>query len=122
MVAERKGLRRQQALIKRANELFRRQREALRNRRCPGVAERSESIQRLRPALIRDTDASSEALKQDFGHRCADETGLAEPILSLPAGQAARAQSARLDEARKTPRRGHAVSGFGLGLYGMLVT
>jgi coniferyl-aldehyde dehydrogenase len=83
MVAEVQSLRGEQAEIERMHELFHRQREAFRSHPYPSAVERIDHIQRLRPALTRHTDEITEAVRQDFGHRSADETKLAELILSL---------------------------------------
>ena len=61
-----------------AQRIFKLQRDAYLRDPYPSLAERKERLRALERILIDNTDAIIEAIRKDFGHRCAEETKILE--------------------------------------------
>ena len=61
-----------------AQRIFKLQRDAYLRDPFPSLAERKERLRALERILIDNTDAIVEAIRKDFGHRCAEETKILE--------------------------------------------
>lgn len=62
---------------------FTRLQQAFAKNPMPSAAERSDWLEQLRQALIKQQDAIADAISQDFGHRSADETRMVELLPSV---------------------------------------
>jgi len=65
------------------NEIFRRMSELARSAPAPTRKERQDRLARLRAAIIDNESRFEQAISEDFGHRCATETSIAEILLVL---------------------------------------
>jgi coniferyl-aldehyde dehydrogenase len=61
-----------------AQRIFVRQREAYLRHPYPLLEERLENLAKLEKLLVENADEIASAVKQDFGHRCAEETKMLE--------------------------------------------
>ena len=85
MVAEVKELQRNNTAIERMHRIFDAQKAAFRQHPYPSAEQRIELMGRFKPLLLDNIDAWVEAVSNDFSNRAADETKLAEIMLSLEA-------------------------------------
>ena len=83
MVAEVKDLHSNNADIERMQQIFAAQKAAYRQHPYPSAEQRIELINRIKPLLLDNLDAWIEALNNDFTTRAADETKLAEMLITL---------------------------------------
>ncbi len=83
MVAEVKELQRNNTAIERMHRIFDAQKAAFRQHPYPSAEQRIELMGRFKPLLLDNIDAWVEAVSNDFSNRAADETKLAEIMLSL---------------------------------------
>ncbi|MBW2551624.1 MAG: coniferyl aldehyde dehydrogenase [Deltaproteobacteria bacterium] len=61
-----------------AQRIFKLQREAYLRDPYPSLKERRERLRALERILLDNTDAITEAIRKDFGHRCAEESKILE--------------------------------------------
>ena len=85
MVAEVKELQGNNTAIERMHRIFDAQKAAFRQHPYPSAEQRIELMGRFKPLLLDNIDAWVEAVSNDFSNRAADETKLAEIMLSLEA-------------------------------------
>jgi len=85
MVAEVKELQRNNTAIERMHRIFDAQKAAFRQHPYPSAEQRIELMSHIKPLLLDNIDAWVEAVSNDFSNRAADETKLAEIMLSLEA-------------------------------------
>ncbi|MZR63136.1 coniferyl aldehyde dehydrogenase [Alcanivorax sp. DP30] len=83
MVAEVKELHQSSTDIERMQRVFAAQKAAFRQHPFPTAEQRIELINRLRPILAERADDWVEAINADFTNRAADETRLAEILITL---------------------------------------
>ena len=83
MVAEVKDLHSNNADVERMQQIFAAQKAAYRQHPYPSAEQRIELISRIKPLLLDNLDAWIEALNNDFTTRAADETKLAEMLITL---------------------------------------
>ena len=61
-----------------AQRIFKLQRDAYLRAPYPSLDERRERLRALERILLDNTDAIVEAIRKDFGHRCAEESKILE--------------------------------------------
>ncbi|MFT6634799.1 coniferyl aldehyde dehydrogenase [Alcanivorax sp.] len=83
MVAEVKDLHSNNPEIARMQSIFAAQKAAYRQHPYPSAEQRLELISRIKPLLLDHMDAWTDALNNDFTTRSADETKLAEIMITL---------------------------------------
>ncbi|EKF73190.1 aldehyde dehydrogenase [Alcanivorax hongdengensis A-11-3] len=83
MVAEVKELHSNSPEIQRMQRIFDVQKAAFRQQPYPSAEQRTELLGRIKPMLINNKDAIVDAINRDFSNRAADETRLAELVITL---------------------------------------
>ena len=83
MVAEVKELHSNSTQIERMQRIFDAQKAAYRQHPYPSAEQRIELISRIKPLLLDNLDAWTEAINNDFTTRAVDETKLAEILITL---------------------------------------
>ncbi|MQX52107.1 coniferyl aldehyde dehydrogenase [Alcanivorax sediminis] len=83
MVAEVKELHQSNTDIERMKRVFAAQKAAFRQHPYPTAEQRIELINRIRPLLANHADDWVQAINEDFTNRAADETRLAEILITL---------------------------------------
>lgn len=77
-MAQTAQLRRFEVIENEAQRVFTLQRQAYLRHPYPTLDERRESLAKLEHILVNNADAIADAINQDFGHRCAEESKLLE--------------------------------------------
>ncbi|GIW43841.1 MAG: putative coniferyl aldehyde dehydrogenase [Candidatus Binatia bacterium] len=73
-MAQTAQLRKLEVVENEAQRIFLAQREAFLRQPYPSLEERIENLRKLERILLEHADAICEAVRRDFGHRCAEET------------------------------------------------
>jgi coniferyl-aldehyde dehydrogenase len=72
-----------ESIVTDAQRVFALQRKAYLAHPYPSVEERKENLTKLEKMILANVDAICDAVKKDFGHRCAEETKLLEIFTSI---------------------------------------
>lgn len=77
-MAQTAQIRRLEVVETEAQRIFLLQRQAFLRHPYPSLEERLENLRKLEQILLDNADAIAEAVRQDFGHRCPEETKILE--------------------------------------------